>query len=293
MRALVISGGGSKGAFAGGLSEYLIREKKRDYQIFVGTSTGSLLIPHLACAKIDHIKEVYTNVSQKDIYNICPFKIKKDKEGKISSRIDHFNVVKMFIRGKKTFGEHYNLRDTIRRTLSPEDFEIIKSSKKEVIVTVANLSRGTIEYKYLRDCSYEDWTEWMWISSSFVPFMSLVRKNGFDYADGGFGDYSPIEAAIDAGATEIDAIVLIPRRRKMRIVETKNAFDVLMQCMQFMLSQIASDDIHIGHLESIYNDRVKVKYYFAPRELTEHSFYFDPEQMRSWWQEGLEYGRTK
>ena len=30
MRALVISGGGSKGAFAGGVAQYLIEEKKHD-----------------------------------------------------------------------------------------------------------------------------------------------------------------------------------------------------------------------------------------------------------------------
>ncbi|MDA8758559.1 patatin-like phospholipase family protein, partial [Flavobacteriaceae bacterium] len=44
MRALVISGGGSKGAFAGGVAEHLIRVKKKKYDLFLGCSTGSLLI---------------------------------------------------------------------------------------------------------------------------------------------------------------------------------------------------------------------------------------------------------
>ncbi|MDG2443864.1 MAG: patatin-like phospholipase family protein, partial [Flavobacteriaceae bacterium] len=39
-KALVISGGGSKGAFAGGVAEYLLKEKKKTYDIFLGTSTG-------------------------------------------------------------------------------------------------------------------------------------------------------------------------------------------------------------------------------------------------------------
>jgi len=47
MRALVISGGGSKGAFAGAVAEYLIEEKKFNYDLFFGTSTGSLLVTHL------------------------------------------------------------------------------------------------------------------------------------------------------------------------------------------------------------------------------------------------------
>ena len=44
MRALVISGGGSKGAFAGGVAQYLMEELKYKYDLFLGTSTGSLLI---------------------------------------------------------------------------------------------------------------------------------------------------------------------------------------------------------------------------------------------------------
>lgn len=48
MRALVISGGGSKGAFAGGVAHHLIEEAGRKYDLFLGTSTGSLLVTHLA-----------------------------------------------------------------------------------------------------------------------------------------------------------------------------------------------------------------------------------------------------
>ena len=58
MRALVISGGGSKGAYAGGVAQYLIQEEGRKYDMFLGTSTGSLLVPHIAAGKIDKIHEV-------------------------------------------------------------------------------------------------------------------------------------------------------------------------------------------------------------------------------------------
>ena len=81
MRALVISGGGSKGAFAGGVAQYLMEELHHNYDLFVGTSTGSLLISHLALSKVEKIKEVYTSVNQNSIFNSCPFIIKKDKFG--------------------------------------------------------------------------------------------------------------------------------------------------------------------------------------------------------------------
>ena len=61
MRALVISGGGSKGAFAGGVAQYLLQNKNQKYDLFIGTSTGSVLIPHLALGKIEKIYNVFTD----------------------------------------------------------------------------------------------------------------------------------------------------------------------------------------------------------------------------------------
>ena len=289
MKALVISGGGSKGAFAGGVAEYLINIKKKNYDIFVGSSTGSLLIPHLCLGKIEEVKSIYTNVSQEDIYSTCPFSIKYDEQGEIHAAINHFNTLKMFLRGKKTFGEHNNLRKTIARSLSKEDYLEVQQSGKKVIVTVSNITRTHIEYKYARDCSYDDFIDWMWASCSFVPFMSLVEKNGFEYADGGFGNYIPIEEAIDNGAKEIDVIVLSPRRRPKTDIKVSNAFDLLLKVMMYMQKQIAYDDLLIGHLESIYNKDVKVNFIFTPRQLTNHSFFFNSKEMKAWWEEGFKY----
>jgi len=293
MRALVISGGGSKGAFAGGVAQYLIEEDKREYDILCGTSTGSLLIPHISIGKIDKIRDIYTSVSQHDIYNISPFNIKKNEDGTIKTSINHFNTLRMFLKRRKTFGEHKNLRKTIARTISPDDFQEIRDNGKHVIVTVSNLTTRKIEYKYARDNTYEDFMDWMWASTSFVPFMSIIEKNGFEYADGGFGNYIPIEEAVNLGASEIDVIVLTPRHQNINKASSTNAFEMLLQSMQFMHHQLGKHDILIGHLESIYNDDVKVNFIFTPRLLTEYSFYFDPAQMTEWWEEGFEYAKKK
>jgi NTE family protein len=288
-RALVISGGGSKGSFGGGVAQYLIKDLGRQYDILVGTSTGSLLIPQLAIGHLENLKRAYTNVSQKDVYNVCPFVIKKDKEGNLTTKINHFNIIKMFLKGKRTFGEHKNLLGTIRRTLSREEFDIMIKSEKQVIVSVANLSLNIIEYKYAADCTYEEFTEWMWISTSFVPFMGLIEKNGYDYADGGFGSRVPIEEAINAGANIIDVIVLNPRYSIPEKGKTKNAFEVLLRTMEFMHNRIGRHDIYIGHLQSVYDNNIRVNFIFTPRVLTEQSFLFYPEQMKAWWNEGYDY----
>ena len=38
--------------------------------------------------------------------------------------------------------------------------------------------------------------------------MSLVKKNGYEYADGGLGSVVSIDKAIELGVSEIDVIVL-------------------------------------------------------------------------------------
>ena len=107
MKALVISGGGSKGAFGGGIADYLIRGKGNEYDIFVGTSAGSLLVPLLAAGEVERIKQKFTNATQKDIFKRNPFYIKK--QGKIfTTKINHFNSAKMFFQKKKTFQAHLN-----------------------------------------------------------------------------------------------------------------------------------------------------------------------------------------
>ncbi len=291
MRALVISGGGSKGAFAGGIAEYLITQERRSYDIFVGTSTGSLLVPLLSLGKIEKLKQVYTNVRQEDIFNINPFAIKKRKNGTTKVSINHFNTLLMFLRGKKTFGESKNLRKLIEKTLTEEEFKTIRQSKKKIIVTVSNLTRNIVEYKYANDCSYQDFCDWIWISSNLTPFMSLVVKNKYEYADGGFGNLVPIQEAINMGAKVIDVIVLNPRQRNIFKPRSRNAFNLLTSALDFMLTQIGRDDIFIGLMESRYTD-VEVNFFHTPRKLTENSFVFQPHEMSSWWQEGYEFAKT-
>lgn len=190
MRALVISGGGSKGAFAGGVAQYLIEEKNRNYDLFLGTSTGSLLIPHLAAGNIQKIYDIYTNVTQRKIFSLNPFVVKR-KEGREYVTINYFNMFWQFVKQKRTFGESKALKRNIRKNFSHQDFIELRSKVKDVVVTVSNLSKNRVEYKSIHEFEYDDFCDWIWISCNYIPFMSLAKKNGFEYADGGLVAWCP------------------------------------------------------------------------------------------------------
>lgn len=238
MRALVISRGGSKGAFAGGVAEYLISKLGIKYDLLVGTSTGSLFISHLALGKVDKIREVFTSVNQKSIFNSCPFLIREDKIGGQQILINHIEVVRNFLKGKKTFGESLNLRRLIANTLTEKEFETLKNMTIDLVVTVSNLSLSQVEYKSIRDFNYNDFCDWLWISANFTPFMSLVQKDGCEYADGGFGSMVPIEEAIERGAKVINVIVLQTELMYYNRLPSRNAFSLLTSTHGFMANRI-------------------------------------------------------
>ncbi len=291
MRALVISGGGSKGAFAGGVAQFLIQESGNKYDLFVGTSTGSLLICHLALGKLDKIKEIYSNVDQHTIFNSCPFVVKK-KHGIDEISINHWNVVRNFIRGKKTFGESENLRKLIKNSLTVEEFDELKNGPNDVVVTVSNLSLNQVEYKSINDYSYDEFCDWIWISANYTPFMSLVRKNGCEYADGGLGSIVPIEEAILRGANDVDVVVLHTEVSYVNRMPSRNPFELLTTMLSFILDRIENHNIRIGKLVANQKDAI-INLYYTPTILTTNSLIFNREKMTRWWKRGYLYAKNK
>ncbi len=291
MRALVISGGGSKGAFAGGVAQYLVENKQNHYDIFIGTSTGSLLVSHLALKKVQKIKEVYTNVDQNSIFSVCPFIIKK-KKGVETIGINHFNVLRNILKGSKTFGESYNLKSLIKETLLRDEFETLKESALDVVVTVSNLSINEVEYKSIKELDYEEFCEWVWISCNYTPFMSLVKKNGCEYADGGLGSMVPIEEAIKRGATVVDAIVLQTEVTVFNRMPSINAFSLLTNMFAFMLDRIENSNIRIGKFVAT-NQNAIINFYYTPTVLTTNSLIFKKDKMTQWWERGLTHAKLK
>jgi predicted patatin/cPLA2 family phospholipase len=288
---MVISGGGSKGAFAGGVAQYLEQELAFEYDLFIGTSTGSLLISHLALEKIEKIKEVYTSVDQDSIFSNCPFTIDK-KYGVENIGINHWNVFKNFYRGSKTFGESHNLLQLIRNTLTLEEFEILKNGPKDIVVAVSNLSLNHVEYKSINDFGYDEFCEWIWISCNYTPFMSLVKKDGCEYADGGLGTMVPIEEAIKRGATEVDAIILQTETTMFNRMPSKNAFSLLTTMFSFMLDRIEQQNIRIGKFVANHNDAI-INFYYTPAVLTTNSLIFNKEKMTTWWKRGFNFAKHK
>jgi NTE family protein len=291
MRALVISGGGSKGAFAGGVAEYLLKDKQLKYDLFLGTSTGSLLIPHLALGNLDKIHKIYTNVNMYKIFDVNPF-IVKNKNGTDVVTINHLNVLQQLIKGRRTFGESNRLQKYIKSHFTVTEFNHLKYKKTDVVITVTNLTKNEAEYKSIKECTYTEFCDWIWISSNYIPFMSLVSKNNFEYGDGGFSSLVPIREAINRGATEIDVVILETETDVERTDMGKNPFSLMIDLFRIALDQVEKHDIAIGKLMASNKD-VKLNLYYTPTKLTDNALIFNKEEMKKWWIQGYNYAKNK
>jgi len=281
-RALVISGGGSKGSFSGGLVENLIKLKNKDWDIFIGTSTGSLLVPLISIREIDKLKEKYTNVTNKDIFNIRPFK----QNGKI--RI--FNLLMRVITGKTSIGQGKNLRKNIENIFTKEDYIKSIEMNKIVNITVGNITTANSEFKSQMDCEYEDFCDWMLASCSVPIAFEVIKKNGYEYLDGGIFDNVPIQRAIDLGAEEIDVIILSEKNKDMTKWKSKNVFNVMFRILDILSLGVTKDDIQLSKLEGELK-HVNINYYYLPDNFNvgAGSVVFDPVTMKKWWEMGYNF----
>lgn len=285
-RGLVISGGGSKGAFAGGIVEYLIKEKQLNWNVYIGTSTGNLLCPLISVGKIDELKNKYTTISDSDIYSVNPF----TKNGGVSI----FNLLKRIIFKKRSLGEASKLRKLISSFLTESDYNLLLNSNKEIFSCVTNFTTSCSEYKRIKDEKWEDFCDWMFASSSVPIAFDVVKKNGYEYFDGGMTNSVPIQKAIDEQCTEIDVIILKQKQENnwYSNIYKNPMFAIIMKTLNVLLREIAMSDIQIGLLEAKNGQNViKLNIYYAPIQ-NDNIIHFDKVQMTKWWNDGYEFAKN-
>lgn len=282
-RALVLSGGGAKGAWAGGVIQHLIEDLEKDYDLYVGTSTGSLLAPLTSIRELTTLKEGYTHVNASDVFSFNPFR----KNGSPS----YLKIIWRLIRLKKTLGESDALLEFIKKFFQKKHYERMKKEGKEIIAAVANITDEKIEYMSSNDWSYEMFCNWIWASSNAPPFMSLYEYQNKQYTDGGILQHIPIQAAIDAGATEIDVIVLRPENFGVTAKnKVKNLLHFANKLIRMMQRKISYSNVEIAQLNANNKD-VRINMIYTPYRLVENSLIFNKEQMGKWWEEGYQHAK--
>ena len=180
----------------------------------------------------------------------------------------------------------------IERNIKDDYLQQVKDLNKKLLVTVSNLTLNQVEFKELETHSFDDFRDFIWASSNLVPFMSLLVKNSYEYADGGLANLVPIREAIRQGATEIDAIILETEVTQLNRMPSRNPFSLITNLFNYMQIHIEKYNISIGKLEA-QHQHVKLNLYYTPVVLTTNTLVFQKEKMRQWWDDGFRHAAEK
>lgn len=182
-RAVVMSGGGAKGAFQVGALDYLIQDLGLDFQVIAGVSTGSLNAVVLSQAssfeelKAAHekLKELWFGIrSERDIYN------------------NRFLGKILVLLAKNSMYDPKPLFEKLRRSVS---LERIASSRKSLRIGAVSLETG--DYREV-DQNQSHLLEWTLGSSSMPLFFPPVPVEGEHLVDGGVRSITPLQGAFSA-----------------------------------------------------------------------------------------------
>ena len=317
-RILVISGGGARGAWGGGLAQTLVQDSNYHYKAVVGTSTGSLLAPLIALEDFNALKEGYTTITDKDIFNVRPFKTSGDKAGELKGLQAFWRI----LIGKRTLGESKRLRKTIRRFYTEAMFDELQRSGRSQVATVTNITKDTVEYKSSDTLSYDQMVDWMWASANQPVFMSLykTRTEQADgstlrefFVDGGIKEAVPfthgIELACEHDAKYIDVIVHSTLSPDPDLDESGGVMKLLGRTIKLFLTEIRQNDLVAAKrqsnvVESIEegcekvaaDETITITYYFMPKDdynVIPNELLFNQDQMNDLWDLGRAHPNKK
>lgn len=240
MRALVLSGGGQKGAVQVGVLKYLLKDLKRHYDIMTGISVGALNVAALSMYKkgeeeaaFDFLYNIWMNVSKDKVYKSWfPFGI---LQGLFKSSL-------------------YNSEPLHDLVHSIVDVEKVATSGKRVAVGAVSLNSGKCEF-YHQDSPF--FVDAVLASSSYPAMLCPVKINGELWTDGGVKEITPLKKAMDMGATEIDVIVADPDETTLKFEDDPNFLDMIKRTMTLMADEISVDDVKKALL---YNELAKLGY---------------------------------
>ena len=279
-RALVLSGGGARGAYQVGVLKKWLFEDNKDYNIFCGVSVGALNT--LGLAKFGHGQH-------KEAYKLLESIWSDITDNKLLCNWHPFG--KLTALWKKSIYDSRPLKNLIRSIF---DSDAIKNSGKVIRIGAICLNTGE---EYFANENDDNLDEWAIASASYPVFMEPATIDNKLWIDGGIKIIAPISQAIRAGATEIDVILCSSQENskpwlcKQRLLPLTN---IMMRCIDLMSERIIRADVRITGinndlviLDSKYKE-IKIRIIKPSVYLTDNNLKFDNQDIKRMMQIGYE-----
>lgn len=281
MRALVLSGGGVKGAFQVGVLKKWMGVQGIDYDIICGVSVGALNTAGLGMTPKGKPKEAIDWL-----------------ENFWRSQVKQENIYKRWF----PFGRLHSLWEKSVYDSSPliklvfNNLHLDKVANNGRMLAVGAVSLDTGEHKFVRENNHE-FTKWVLASASFPVFLSPIEIDGQLWSDGGIKNVTPLGEAIRLGATKIDVIMCTNIEEITHWdSESKRAIpDGVTRTVDLMVDQIIKNDIEICGLKNDLSQidpryrKISVRVVMPDDVLVQDSLMFDPKIVSKLIDKGYEF----
>lgn len=227
--ALVISGGGSRGAFAVGVVEVLW-EKGWKFDIISGTSTGALITSLAVINDIDTLVRIYTSVHTKDILRL--------------------NWRRLFY---DAVYDTKPLENLIRKIMRNERYDLLMSSPITALLCRVGFQSGNIIYgsqRSIEACTeIEPWGDFngyvkaLLASTNEPTLMPPVFIGGETCFDGGVREIVPIRIVKSLGAEKVVVISNGPLKPAPSVSQFSKLTEIGPRVLDLMTTEIANNDL--------------------------------------------------
>lgn len=253
MRALVLSGGGSHGAYEVGALQHWMGALGLDYEILCGTSVGAINAAYLAQAPLGKPTEAVANL-------IAMWQTVDTS--KIYKR--WFPFGKLHALWKRSVYDSSPVQRWIRSGVVAK---AVAASGRKLRVVASSYQTGEVK---VADETFPDIADWVIASSAFPVMLTPIQIGGTWWSDGGIRDVTPLGEAFRAGATSIDVILCSDPWAPSRFNDEKaHAIpQYLLRTIDMMNDEVSRGDLDVALLK---NDQAELnaKFRAVPIRLLE------------------------
>jgi NTE family protein len=237
MRALVSSGGAFHGAYELGVYQYLIGDQGIDYDAFFGTSIGGVNSAWLAQFPHGRTREAVESLAA--LWRPAHTEM-------IHKR--WFPFGKLHALWKKSLRNSKPLQDLLTERVNGKK---IRESGKICGVVAVCLDTG--ETRVFRE-DFVPFVKAVMATAAFPGYFLPIKIEKKWWVDGGVREVTPLKAAIDAGATEVDVVMTMPDYADPHFDKSPTTLDIAGRSLALALDEIVADDLKTA---LCYNTMVK------------------------------------
>lgn len=277
MRALVLPGGGGRGAYQVGVVKAL-REAGVTFDLAYGTSIGGINATLIAQGSYTRLEELWCQIRSRDIFCLPS-----------AHQI-----------GRLVLGQKLGLLDTspLEALLKRElDLQKLKNSATKVGWCTTDLC--SLETRLITIDEVVSTSELIdaLMATSAIPMAfppRHIQGKGL-WIDGGLVRNTPMETAIDLGADEIFMVLLHPQSQNNCPV---NMFEIVVRLLDIVLDASARKELEQAQLynrlvaagspESIGRKNVRIRVFQPKKDVNTNLLEIDPERSRRLIRQGFE-----